>query len=127
MNKQSAKLSNAAHKVSLLLGVYALHLFLFVGLAAFSHPSFTGFYNAGHPADNSGTNRDPASVECRSLFKYDDSKQIIASNSLPESIVLNTNTFLQDMSVSGIVTSALTFKPTYTYSKLYCLFGVFLI
>ena len=127
MRSLSCKFSKTTLRALLLTGVYAAHLFLFIGLTVFSQPSSVGVHSTSQPVDHSGTSHDPASVECRSLFKYDDSKQQLVSNSLPESAVLNSYIIPSDLSASKVITSSFAIKPAFSYSKLYCLFRVFLI
>ena len=126
MSLSAGKVFSPVHKVSLLLMVYALHLFLFLGLTAFSITSFTNL-NGGHTSGKSGMQHDPASVECRSLFKYDDSKQHIDLDHIPVVTPLHANIYRPyRANVSG--TDLPVANPLSGESnKRYSLFGVFLI
>ena len=126
MSLSAGKVFSPVHKVSLLLMVYALHLFLFLGLTAFSHTTF-GILTGGHISGKSGKQHDPASVECRSLFKYDDSKQHIDVDHIPVVTPLQANIYAPyRANTFGIVLPvANTFSGE--SNKRYCLFRVFLI
>jgi hypothetical protein len=128
MFRNRIKLSNQTHKVSLLLGVYALHLFLFLGLTVFSTPSYAGANKISVPSGNHSKQHDPASVECRSLFKYDDSKQQLHLDDFPAVTVrVQTNLYSSSSIISAGISAPPSCKPSDVSIKRYRLFRVFLI
>jgi len=120
-------LSNQLHKVILLLGVYALHLFLFLGLTVFSQSTYTGLANISAQAPHSSNHHDPASVECRSLFKYDDSKQQLNADYFPVTAYFHTHLYLNPSVVRAGIAAYPPFKLSDQGNKRYRLLQVFLI
>jgi hypothetical protein len=114
-------------KVSLLLGVYALHLFLFVGFSVLSSPSFASAVHIRFPAGNHSSHHDAASTECRSLFKYDDSKQQVHVDDFP--LVFNDKAvFYSDRHYLTVLSSGFqSFICSDVSYRRYCLLKVFLI
>ena len=127
MFKCSSRFLNPLHKVSLLLGVYALHLFLFLGLTVFSTSSFAGQSNFRIPTGSSHANHDPASVECRSLFKYDDSKQEVKVAHFPIAAEFYTASYCNISIGSPVNNAPHPPKLSDEVIKRYRLLGVFLI
>jgi hypothetical protein len=128
MFKSPVIFSNQLHKISLLLGVYALHLFLFIGLTVFSAPSYAGAGKINVPAGNNSKQHDPASVECRSLFKYEDSKQQLHLDDFP---IITVPVLSNPQSSSSVISAGIPAFPSHALSdvsiKRYRLLGVFLI
>ena len=127
MFKRPARFSYQLHQVSLLLGVYALHLFLFLGLTVFSNASLAGESTFRVPAGSSHASHDPASVECRSLFKYDDSKQQVQVADFPLVAQFITNLYSFPSIEKAGVKSVPSIELSDVSIRRYCLFGVFLI
>jgi len=108
------------------MGVYLLHLLLFVGLTVFSSPSYAGTIHT--PVGNHGRHHDPASTECRSLFKYEDSKQQLHVDDFP---VATIQALPNPQSSPPVITAGSPAVPSFILSdvsnKRYRLLRVFLI
>jgi len=123
-----SKCSKPLSTVVLLLGVYAMHFFLYQGLMTSSGgPASSGIINNGIPHNSSGKHHDPSSVECRSLFKYDAAKQL--SHPEPGAIVieLHVNAPQFCLIAGNHIPASSSFQLSDESYKLFVLNGVFLI